>query len=125
MTTSSNTRLSPDQVRQIAQRHDDVANEITSNQQKLTAEIESLCGANSGEMIRALNQVHSEWNTNTSNVVNNLRQMANNMRQAAQELETQDRDSGQGVIRAGGAIGGGAPAPAPAPAGAVGSFLRG
>jgi uncharacterized protein YukE len=115
---TSNTRLTPAEVNAIAAQHDQVADDITAQRNALTANVSHLVGANSGQLITTLGNVHQNWDGTTSDIVTQLRAMAQDMRTAANQLQSEDSTNASSVAKAG-ALGGAAPASASA----FGGFL--
>ncbi|PWK85546.1 WXG100 family type VII secretion target [Lentzea atacamensis] len=86
----SKTRLTPQQVIEIANKHSQEADRITSEQQQLRSNVATLTSINSGAMIQKLITVHQEWDTKTSEIVTTLGEMATTLNRAANTLQAQD-----------------------------------
>ena len=101
MGITSNTRLTPEQVNNIANQHDQVADDITTQQRALDANTSNVVRANSGALINTLTSVHQNWDSKTTDIVTQLRHMAQDMRIAATQLGTEDQANAQATARAG------------------------
>lgn len=89
----SQTKLTPEQVIEIANKHKQEAEHITSEQTRLRSNISTLTSINSGAMIEKLIVVHQEWDTKTSQIVTNLNEMATTLNNAANTLRSQDESA--------------------------------
>jgi WXG100 family type VII secretion target len=86
----SQTLLTPEQVRQVANQHKQQAEQITSEQTRLRGNISTLTSVNTGAMINKLITVHEEWDSKTRQIVQNLTEMATTLNNAADRLQAQD-----------------------------------
>lgn len=86
----SQTKLTPQQVIEIANKHQQQAEQVTSEQTRLRSQISTLTSINSGAMINKLITVHQEWDTKTTQIVTNLNEMATTLNRAANTLQQQD-----------------------------------
>ncbi|MGP4017777.1 WXG100 family type VII secretion target [Saccharopolyspora sp. 5N708] len=93
------TKLTASQLRDKANQHDGVAEGITREQTRLRGEIDSVTGANQGDMIMALDNVHENWQQITGRIVKNLQAMAQQVRQTADQVENKDVELSQAVNR--------------------------
>ena len=84
------TRLTPTQVIEIANKHTQEAERITSEQSRLRSNIATLTSINSGAMIQKLITVHDEWDSKTNEIVSTLREMATTLSRAANTLQSTD-----------------------------------
>ena len=86
----SKTRLTPQQVIEIANKHSQEADRITTEQQTLQSNINTLTSINSGAMIQKLITVHQEWDAKTKEIVSTLNEMATTLSRAANTLQSTD-----------------------------------
>ncbi|MFC3895275.1 WXG100 family type VII secretion target [Lentzea rhizosphaerae] len=86
----SKTRLTPQQVIEIANKHSQEAERITSEQRTLQNNINTLTSINSGAMIQKLITVHQEWDAKTKEIVSTLNEMATTLSRAANTLQSTD-----------------------------------
>lgn len=86
----SKTRLTPQQVIEIANKHSQEADRITTEQQQLANNVATLTSINSGAMIQKLITVHQEWDSKTKEIVSTLNEMATTLNRAANTLQTTD-----------------------------------
>jgi uncharacterized protein YukE len=98
---TSNTRLTPAEVNNIAQQHDNVADAIVRQQGLLDQNVNNLVAQNSGALITTLNNVHQNWDSTVTDIVTQLRNMAQDMRTAATQLQSEDTANSQVVAKAG------------------------
>ncbi|EWM19087.1 WXG100 family type VII secretion target [Kutzneria sp. 744] len=94
---ASNTKLTPDEVRSIAQKHNALADEVTSDQSRLRSTISQLTSVNKGQMMTKLIAVHQDWDKAMSDVVSNLHTMANTLSSAASDLQSHDESNASSV----------------------------
>jgi WXG100 family type VII secretion target len=86
----SKTRLTPQQVIEIANKHTQEADRITSEQSTLRSNVATLTSINSGAMIQKLITVHEEWDSKTKEIVTTLNEMATTLNRAANTLQSTD-----------------------------------
>lgn len=86
----SKTRLTPQQVIEIANKHQQEADRITQEQSTLRSNVATLTSINSGAMIQKLITVHQEWDAKTKEIVSTLNEMATTLNRAAHTLQAQD-----------------------------------
>jgi WXG100 family type VII secretion target len=86
----SKTRLTPQQVIEIANKHSQEADRITTEQRTLANNINTLTSINSGAMIQKLITVHQEWDSKTKEIVSTLNEMATTLSRAANTLQSTD-----------------------------------
>ncbi|KJK42619.1 hypothetical protein UK23_36275 [Lentzea aerocolonigenes] len=89
----SKTRLTPTQVIEIANKHSQEADRITTEQTTLQNNINTLTSINSGAMIQKLITVHQEWDSKTKEIVSTLNEMAQTLSRAAHTLQTTDESA--------------------------------
>jgi hypothetical protein len=77
----------------MAQKHNQVADNITSQQKTLSANIQNLTTVNQGAMMTKLVSVHDAWDGDTTQIVTSLHDMANTLESVAQQLEAQDQEN--------------------------------
>ena len=95
------TKLTAQQLNSISKQHDDVADGVRGERNRLTAEISALVGGNRGDMIRGLQDVHTDWDARCQQVENKLREMAAMIRTSASQYQASDADIAGRVRRAG------------------------
>jgi WXG100 family type VII secretion target len=93
----NNTQLTPNDVRDIANKHRDLANEITSDVKTLGTNIQNMTSVNKGAMMTRLTPVYEEWSKDISDVVQQLETMAQNLRTVADDLEQHDQTNASGL----------------------------
>jgi WXG100 family type VII secretion target len=89
----SKTRLTPSQVIEIANKHKQEADRITSEQSQLRSNVATLTSINSGAMIQKLITVHQEWDSKTKEIVSTLEEMATTLNRAANTLQQTDESA--------------------------------
>lgn len=94
---AQNTKLTPQDVIEMSKKHTALADEITSQQSKLNGDIQTLTGSNHGALMTKLTTVHGDWNTSTTGIVNNLREMADTLASVAQRLKDEDEQNASSV----------------------------
>ncbi|WP_394617267.1 WXG100 family type VII secretion target [Lentzea sp. JNUCC 0626] len=94
---AQNTRLTPEDVIAMANKHTAVADDISSQQRLLDGNIQNLVSTNQGALMTKLTSVHADWNTSTTDIVTNLRTMATTLQSVAQRLRTEDEQNAQAV----------------------------
>jgi WXG100 family type VII secretion target len=93
------TKLTQSDLEDLAKRHDEVAHEITQTQQQLKTHIEQLASNNQGEMMKALHDVHENWQRSCGDIVKNLEGMSQNIRQSSQKYGQRDEEVAGRVSR--------------------------
>ncbi|MER7010307.1 WXG100 family type VII secretion target [Saccharopolyspora sp. NPDC000359] len=96
------TKLTPEQLNSISKQHDEVAEGVKGERNRLTSEITTLAGGNRGDMIRELQQVHVDWDARCQQVETRLREMAATIRESASQYQASDQEIASQVRRAGG-----------------------
>ncbi|MFD8500448.1 WXG100 family type VII secretion target [Amycolatopsis sp. NPDC059657] len=94
---SDQTTLTPADVSAMAKRHTSTAESISNQQKTLDGNIQTLTSINKGAMMTKLTSVHTDWNTNTTKIVDTLREMATTLDSVAQRLQSQDEESSSGL----------------------------
>lgn len=94
---AQNTKLTPQDVIDMSKKHTALADEIANQQNKLNGDIQTLTSSNHGALMTKLSTVHGEWNTSTTGIVNNLREMASTLASVAQRLKDEDEQNASGV----------------------------
>lgn len=84
------TKLTPQQVIEIANKHQQEADRISTEQKQLANNVSTLTSINSGAMIQKLITVHQEWDNKTREIVTTLNEMATTLNRAADRLRTTD-----------------------------------
>ena len=90
---SQPTQLTPSDVTAMANKHTAVADDIAAQQRTLAGHIQTLTTTNTGAMMTKLVAVHGDWNTSTTDIVNNLREMATTLSSVAQNLQSEDEQN--------------------------------
>ncbi|GAA3440162.1 WXG100 family type VII secretion target [Kutzneria kofuensis] len=93
------TQLTPNDVTDIANKHLNLANEITSDQRTLSSNIQNMTSVNKGAMMTALTPVYEDWNAKMTDIVQQLHTMATNLRTVANDLQAHDESNAAGVGR--------------------------
>ena len=91
------TKLTQSQLAQLSQRHEDVAQQVTSQQSTLSGSIDTLASANRGDMMTSLKNVHEQWNKACSDIVKNLQQMAQQVNTTGRETQNKDEEVASSV----------------------------
>ncbi len=94
---SQPTQLTPADVTAMANKHTAVADDIAAQQRTLAGHIQTLTSTNTGAMMTKLVTVHGDWNTSTTDIVNNLRTMATTLTSVAQNLQSEDEQNASHV----------------------------
>jgi WXG100 family type VII secretion target len=90
---AGNTKLTPDEVRSIAQKHKALADEVTGDQRNVSTTVSNLTATNKGQMMTKLISVHQDWDKAMSDVVSNLTTMASTLSSAASDLQSHDESN--------------------------------
>ncbi|GAA4545125.1 WXG100 family type VII secretion target [Amycolatopsis samaneae] len=99
-TSTSKTGLTPDQVKNVAKQHANVAAQIDGRLKALRTQIDAVVHGNRGQMIQALASAHQTWDADTAEIIKNLNIMAGDMQTAAKELFSQDESGAQDITKA-------------------------
>ncbi|SDQ17619.1 WXG100 family type VII secretion target [Actinopolyspora saharensis] len=93
------TRLTQSKLAQLAQRHEEVAGQITNQRTTLSSSIDMLAGANRGDMMTSLKNVHQQWDQACKNIVTNLERMAEEVNRTGRETQNQDSEVAGSISR--------------------------
>ncbi|GAB3553865.1 WXG100 family type VII secretion target [Actinopolyspora lacussalsi] len=93
------TRLTQSSLAQLSNRHEEVAGQITSQQTSLASSIDMLAGANRGDMMTSLKNVHQQWDQACRDIVKNLERMAQEVNRTGRETQDQDSVTAQEIGR--------------------------
>ncbi|MEU6268191.1 WXG100 family type VII secretion target [Saccharopolyspora shandongensis] len=96
---SDQTRLVAERLNAISTQHDNTGEEVKSTRTSLGVEIATMASQNKGAMIKALNDVHMEWDRQCLTVENELHAMAQAIRDASAKYQSQDQDQAEQVRR--------------------------
>ncbi|MGJ7908128.1 WXG100 family type VII secretion target [Actinopolyspora sp. H202] len=91
------TRLTQSSLAQLANRHEEVAGQITSQQTSLASSIDMLASANRGDMMTSLKNVHQQWDQACRDIVKNLERMAQEVNRTGRETQDQDSATAQQI----------------------------
>ena len=91
------TQLTPNDVRDIASKHLNLGNEITSEQNKLRGQMNTMTSINKGQMWSTLPGVYEDWNAKMTDIVHQLEDMATALRSVADLLQSADEKNASGI----------------------------
>ena len=97
MAGNNQTQLTQSELEDVAKKHTDVAQQVGQAQNKLRGDIQTLTGTNHGDMMKALEHVHENWQKTCGDIVKNLEGMAQNVRKAGEQYGDQDNQLSQNV----------------------------
>lgn len=97
MAGNNQTQLTQSELEDVAKKHNDVAQQVGQTQNKLRGDIQTLTSSNHGDMMKALEHVHENWQKTCSDIVKNLESMAQSVRKAGEHYGEQDQQQSQNV----------------------------
>ncbi|NWJ73947.1 hypothetical protein HX744_26065 [Pseudonocardia sp. ICBG1122] len=101
------TAYTAENVRSTSQEHDQLADTLDQEMNRLQGEIQQTLAASSSSMTHALDSTYEEFRAEMKKaVVDNMHAMANDMRTALSGQEGANDSATSGVRSAGGAMGG-------------------
>lgn len=93
------TQLNAETIKQQAQRHDDTAQEISSQLDALKAQVDSTLAASGSAATRALSTTTDDWVERVrKSVLSHMHAMAENMRKEADAQHQMDSDNMQSIL---------------------------
>jgi uncharacterized protein YukE len=97
---AGNTKVSPEQVQQIINQHQQVKDGIDGQISQIDAVVTGdLAVANSGAMVEAIKRVHDTWESTMRTVQADLQQMIETLTVSKNTLVQQDEESAAGINR--------------------------